>query len=282
MRFPTSRKARLLVGVCVVASVGAVATAVQASIPDGNTIHGCYDGGGTLKVSSAAQCPPGFTSLSWSQTGPTGPQGPTGAAGAQGATGDRGPQGDTGPTGATGPQGPAGDPAPVPHSNAVASIEFGGAGCGDGETGNAPCDGPFDVYGWTFAASAPATVGSGGGGAGVGKATFTDLSFTTPLRTSTLSLFSDLAQSATNPGAVLTIQEPDGNKINLVFTLVFVESVNFSDDGSSATPSPMMDVKLKVSGAGATYIASDGTPTTPKVPPGWSQVLNDQPPTVGG
>jgi hypothetical protein len=282
MRFPTSRRARLLVGVCVAASVGAVATAVQASIPDGNTIHSCYDGGGVLKVASTAQCPSGLTSLSWSQTGPTGPQGPTGAAGAQGATGDRGPQGATGPEGATGPQGPAGDPAPVPNSNAVASIEFGGAGCGDGETGTAPCDGPFDVYGWTFAASAPVTVGSSGGGAGTGKATFTDLSFTTPLHTDTLSLFSDLVHSSTNPGAALTVQEPDGTKINLVYPDVLVDSIILSDDGSSATPSPMIDVKLKVAGAGATYIPPGGTPTTPTNPPGWSQVLNDQPPAVGG
>jgi hypothetical protein len=288
MRFPTSRKARLLVGVCVVASVGAVATAVQASIPDGNTIHACYDGGGVLKVSSTGQCPSGFTSLSWSQTGPTGPQGPAGADGAQGATGDRGPQGDTGPTGATGPQGPAGDPAPVPNSNAVASLEFGGTGCGDGqtpppsETGNPKCDGPYDVYGWTFAASQPATVGTGSGGAGTGKATLTDLAFTTPLSTTTLSLFNDLLRSGTNPGAVLTIQQPDGNAINLVYTSVQVESVNLHDDGSSATPNPMIEVNLRVGGVDTTYIPPGGTPTTPKVPAGWNQLPNNQPPPVGG
>ncbi len=67
MRFPKSRSMRLLVGACVFVSVGAIATVVQASIPDGNVIHGCYDSGGNLKVVSSLPCPKGYTNVDWNQ-----------------------------------------------------------------------------------------------------------------------------------------------------------------------------------------------------------------------
>ena len=55
-----------------------------------------------------------FTSLAYSNVGPTGPTGPTGAVGPtgpqgiQGVTGPQGIQGATGPTGPIGPTGPTG------------------------------------------------------------------------------------------------------------------------------------------------------------------------------
>jgi hypothetical protein len=108
MRFLRGRKLRLLVGACVVVAVGAIATVVQASIPDGNTIHGCYDSGGNLKVVSAPPCPSKYTALDWSQTGSAGAQGPTGPTGATGLKGDTGGTGATGATGPTGATGTAG------------------------------------------------------------------------------------------------------------------------------------------------------------------------------
>src|SRR5580692_328043 len=113
MGIPTSRRMRLLAGVCVLVGVGAVATAVQASIPDsGGVIHGCYlKGIGTLRVidNSDQTCLRTVeTPIAWSQTGPTGPVGPVGPTGATGATGATGPKGDTGAAGPAGPTGPAG------------------------------------------------------------------------------------------------------------------------------------------------------------------------------
>ena len=36
-----------------------------------------------------------------------------------------------------------------------------------------------------------------------------------------------------------------GNPITFTFGVIFVDSVTFSDDGSSSTPNPMMDVTLE-------------------------------------
>jgi hypothetical protein len=126
MQFPTSRKLRVLVGACVVIAVGAIATVVQASIPDGTgLIHGCYSANGAEATNGAqlniidspgASCAKGQTAVSWSQTGLTGPQGPQGLQGPKGdtgATGAQGPQGPQGDTGATGPQGPQGAAGPT-------------------------------------------------------------------------------------------------------------------------------------------------------------------------
>ncbi|HEV7194099.1 MAG TPA: hypothetical protein VGN35_12945 [Jatrophihabitantaceae bacterium] len=97
-----SRKASLtLAGAAVALAVGG-GTLAAASIPSGNgTIHGCYPtGSAPLKVffliESAAQCPSGFTAISFNQAGqsgppgapgPSGPSGPDGAVGAVGITG---------------------------------------------------------------------------------------------------------------------------------------------------------------------------------------------------
>lgn len=79
-----------------------------AAIPSSNgTIHGCYTGGGDLRVIDAEAgqtCKTRETALSWAAQGPAGPQGETGPAGPIGPVG---PQGETGPQG---PQGPAGTP----------------------------------------------------------------------------------------------------------------------------------------------------------------------------
>jgi hypothetical protein len=115
---------RLLVGACVVLGVGAIASAVQAGIPDGNGVnHGCYSANGAEATNGAplniidnpgASCSKGQAAVTWNQTGPQGPKGDTGATGPQGprgdtgATGPQGAQGPKGDTGATGPPGPAG------------------------------------------------------------------------------------------------------------------------------------------------------------------------------
>ncbi len=114
-----NRCARLLVAFAAGGALFGIATAVQASVPDGKgVIHGCYS------KTSQGQQPPGAlrvidtglgkvcnaneSPLNWSQTGPTGARGPTGGRGPTGPGGAGGGRGPTGPEGSTGPQGPAG------------------------------------------------------------------------------------------------------------------------------------------------------------------------------
>ena len=85
MKIPASPKVRFFVCACIVAGVGAIATAVQASIPDGSgVIHGCYsDRGATgrngtqlnIVDTATSGCSGGQTAVQWSQTGPPGPPG---------------------------------------------------------------------------------------------------------------------------------------------------------------------------------------------------------------
>ena len=75
--------------------------AIAGPVDGSGVIHGCYDGGGNLKVidASASGCPKGWTSLNWSQTGPQGPQGDTGPQGPPGLQGNPGPAGPPGLSG---------------------------------------------------------------------------------------------------------------------------------------------------------------------------------------
>lgn len=88
---------------------GAVGAAVAyATIPNGETINGCYTrSGGSLRVidASVTKCGSKETALAWNVQGPAGPQGPQGATGPQGSAGPQGPQGPQGPAGPQGPQG---------------------------------------------------------------------------------------------------------------------------------------------------------------------------------
>src|SRR5215831_8140115 len=102
------RGGRPLIALAVGGVLFGIATAVQASIPDGSgLIHGCYAKPGTpqrgqLRVidsSRGERCLSTENPLNWSQVGPPGSPGVTGATGATGPSGARGP---TGPAGAAG------------------------------------------------------------------------------------------------------------------------------------------------------------------------------------
>lgn len=101
------RRRRVLLALAGVAVLGVSGAAVgYAAIPDGSgVIHACYQPNATnagagvplLVIDTAkAQCPSGYTAITWSQTGPQGPQGVPGPKGAQGIPG---PKGNTGPAG---------------------------------------------------------------------------------------------------------------------------------------------------------------------------------------
>ena len=109
--------ARLLAALAVGGAMFGIATAVQASIPDGNgVIHACFaKNNGALRAidTDAGQvCDTKREgALSWSQTGGPGARGatgPTGATGIAGTNGTNGTNGQNGATGATGPSGPRG------------------------------------------------------------------------------------------------------------------------------------------------------------------------------
>jgi hypothetical protein len=102
------RGGRLLLALVAGAGVFAIASAVQADIPDAGVIHSCYSKT-TLALhvidsDLGQRCNPVTElALNWNQTGPTGATGATGVTGATGATGATGVTGATGATGATGP-----------------------------------------------------------------------------------------------------------------------------------------------------------------------------------
>jgi len=94
-------RSRLQTAVVTAIVVGSLTAGVSyASIPDGNgVITGCYKPSNTvtpLKVIDTArrsECPNGYDSVTWNQTGAQGPAGP------QGVQGPQGPQGSPGISG---------------------------------------------------------------------------------------------------------------------------------------------------------------------------------------
>jgi hypothetical protein len=100
--------------------LGAAAAGVAFATGSGSdTIHGCVNPSGLLRIPDTAGCKSNETALDWSTsgaagpTGPTGPAGPAGPAGATGAAGPTGPAGADGAPGPTGPAGPAGPTGPA-------------------------------------------------------------------------------------------------------------------------------------------------------------------------
>ena len=92
MKIPASPKVRVFACACIVVGVGAIATAVQASIPDGSgVIHACYSDRGAsgrngtqlnIVDSATSGCTGGQTEVHWGQTGPPGSPGPPGVVNA--------------------------------------------------------------------------------------------------------------------------------------------------------------------------------------------------------
>jgi hypothetical protein len=98
------RGGRLLVALAVGAGGFAIASAVQADIPDAGVIHTCYSKTTlalhVIDTDLGQHCNPATElALNWNQTGPTGATGATGANGATGAAGATGATGATGPAG---------------------------------------------------------------------------------------------------------------------------------------------------------------------------------------
>lgn len=96
---------RLCVALAVaLATVGSVA---YATIPDGNTIHGCYERvNGQLRVIDVSDdCRRSELAISWNQQGPKGDRGLQGEAGADGLNGRDGVDGQDGPDGRDGVDG---------------------------------------------------------------------------------------------------------------------------------------------------------------------------------
>lgn len=90
---------RIAAALGTLAILGGAAGLASAAIPDSNDaeIHAClHKPTGMIRLidkEAGETCGPGFTEITWNQTGPAGPVGPkgdTGAKGDKGATGDSG------------------------------------------------------------------------------------------------------------------------------------------------------------------------------------------------
>jgi type VI secretion system secreted protein Hcp len=82
-----SRRSVIRIALPTAAALGAGAAVGVAAIPDAtNTIHGCFDANGALRVIDAPTqaCAAGETALDWNQRGPAGPAGPQGDPGPAG------------------------------------------------------------------------------------------------------------------------------------------------------------------------------------------------------
>src|SRR3954471_2316693 len=85
-----SRRSVIRIALPTAAALAAGAAVGVAAIPDAsNTIHGCFDANGALRVIDAPTqaCAAGETALDWNQRGPAGPAGPAGPQGAPGRAG---------------------------------------------------------------------------------------------------------------------------------------------------------------------------------------------------
>ncbi len=210
------RTARLLIAIGAGGAAFGIASAVQASIPDGGgVIHGCYNTSlahgsptGALRVIDTSKpngnCASWEAPLDWSAHGPTGSKGPTGSrgpTGPKGTTGARGPTGAKGPTGgkgATGARGTTGPTGPASSATFFADVSSGGAidAASPGTTATRIGLGAYQV---TFTSpvsscGAVATIGfnSNGGVRPVsGGQTQADLSGVIPNRVSVQTFFAD-------------------------------------------------------------------------------------------
>src|SRR2546423_15233411 len=109
-----ARRHRLFgaLGFTTLAAVVAAGAVAFADVPDGGTVHACYDkDSGRVRIVDNTGCGDSERKISWSARGPEGPRGEAGPAGARGERGLAGPAGPAGPKGergATGPAGPVG------------------------------------------------------------------------------------------------------------------------------------------------------------------------------
>ena len=141
-------RSRLQAAMLTAILVGSLTAGVSyASIPDSiGVIHGCYklsNKATPLKVIDTAktsQCPHGYASVTWNQTGPQGP------AGATGAMGDTGPQGPAGVGGMSGIQEFTSTSTwTAPTGTSHVMIEAAGGG-GGGGLANATCGSYSNTY----------------------------------------------------------------------------------------------------------------------------------------
>lgn len=157
------RRARLPLGIGLIAILALSGGAVWAAIPDSDSgvINGCYHKSlGILRVIDAEagnRCTRWETPIRWNENGPQGEQGIQGLQGepgSAGADGAAGPVGPVGPAGAAGPQGPQGEPG-LQGEDGDAGAD--GADGAPGAAGPAGPAGPTGPAGESFIGSACAT-----------------------------------------------------------------------------------------------------------------------------
>src|SRR2546423_13213818 len=103
-----ARRHRLFgaLGFTTLAAVVAAGAVAFADVPDGGTVHACYDkDSGRVRIVDNSGCGDSERKISWSARGPEGPRGEAGPAGAGGGRGRPGPARPAGRRGARGPGG---------------------------------------------------------------------------------------------------------------------------------------------------------------------------------
>jgi type VI secretion system secreted protein Hcp len=228
--------------IAVVGVMTAGGVAYAASSTD-QTIHGCVDQNGNLRVISAKEsCKFRETALNWNQNGQPGPVGPQGPAGKDGVSG-----------GAT----------PQPNSVVVGQVTF------DGLQGGDPAADSFDIV--SYSLQETQTASSNGGGGGAGKVNFSDFKFVKKVDTASPVLLVNTASGKHIPTATVSIYKPGTTTANNVYKFddVQLTEVKSHDEGAQGNV-PLEDVAFTYSRIKQTYTPSSGD----SVVGGWDTKTN--------
>ncbi|MDQ1507936.1 MAG: type secretion system secreted protein Hcp [Actinomycetota bacterium] len=131
---------------------------------------------------------------------------------------------------------------------------------------------------YSFGLSNPSSIGSPSGGTGAGKASFTDLAFTTPLGEASPKLLLACASGAHYDIAVLTLRRSGGTKpaefFKITLKTVFVSA--YSDAGASSDDTPTDSITLSFGAIRVEVFTQNpsGGATPPPSSAGWDRTKN--------
>jgi type VI secretion system secreted protein Hcp len=135
------------------------------------------------------------------------------------------------------------------------------------------------VQEYSFGVSNPSSVGSASGGAGAGKASFSDLTFTTPLSVASPKLLLACASGAHYDTAVLTLRHSGGTKPAEFFkiTLKTVLVSSYQDAGGSSDDNPADSVTLAFGAIRVDVFTQNpsGGAAPPPSSAGWDRTKNE-------
>jgi type VI secretion system secreted protein Hcp len=131
---------------------------------------------------------------------------------------------------------------------------------------------------YSFGVANTGSVGSASGGAGAGKATFSDLTFTTPVSAASPKLMLACASGTHYDTAVLTVRRTVGKNTQDFFrlTLRTVLVSSYQDHGSSADDNPMDSVTVAFAALKIDFMPqSPSGAAGPTTSAGWDRTKNE-------